>query len=199
MSTSTYILEYQSYPGGDCELPEKLEDYAKRVYGVINTKSIEDIYSKVEQGELQLRDPHPPKSLWSYLLRLDYSLWFHTSLVLALVAVILSWYGQEPLLVRVLRYAFASFYALFLTGYSIVEAIYPDPRALTNIEKLAYSIGLSLSVDPLIGLVLNYSPWGLTLHAYLVSSIIVIVLSLIAAAYRKYRLVRGYSRGGLGF
>ena len=177
-------------------MPEKLEDYAKRVYGVINTKIIEDIYSKVERGDIQLRDPHPPKSLWSYLFRLDYSLWFHTSLVLALVAVILSWYGQEPLPVRVFRYAFASFYALFLTGYSIVEAIYPDPRALTNIEKLAYSIGLSLSVDPLIGLVLNYSSWGLTLHAYLVSSIIVIVFSLIVAAYRKYRLIKSTAEAG---
>ncbi len=50
--------------------------------------------------------------------------------------------------------------ALFSPGYSITGALYPRRDDLEPLERLGLSFTLSLAALPLIGLALNYSPWG---------------------------------------
>lgn len=58
---------------------------------------------------------------------------------------------------------------LFFPGYAVVAAILPRKTTLNGIERLALSFGLSISVVVLIGLGLNYTPWGLRLYPILIS------------------------------
>jgi len=89
-----------------------------------------------------------------------------------------------------LRYVLGSILVLFVVGYSTVEALYPEERSLTSLERLALSIGLSLAVVPLVGLVLNYTPWGIRLEPVLVSLSLYTTLVALVAAYRKFKLLR---------
>ncbi|MBI2912966.1 MAG: DUF1616 domain-containing protein, partial [Chloroflexi bacterium] len=50
--------------------------------------------------------------------------------------------------------------ALFSPGYSLAAALYPRRDDLEPLERLGLSFGLSLAALPLIGLALNYGPWG---------------------------------------
>ena len=57
---------------------------------------------------------------------------------------------------------------LFLPGYSLIAALFPAKSDLDGIERTALSFGLSIAVVPLIGLGLNYTPWGIRLLPILI-------------------------------
>jgi len=58
---------------------------------------------------------------------------------------------------------------LFLPGYSLICALFPKKDELNVIEKIALSIGLSIAIVVIIGLVLNYTPWGIRLGPILLA------------------------------
>jgi len=58
---------------------------------------------------------------------------------------------------------------LFLPGYALIAALFPAKSNLDGIERTALSFGLSIAVVPLIGLGLNYTPWGIRLLPILIS------------------------------
>ncbi len=76
---------------------------------------------------------------------------------------------------------------LFIPGYLFMFAIYPyqkqKNKGIDTIERIALSFGLSLAIVPLIGLGLNYTPWGLTLPSILTSNILFIVIMSIISYY----------------
>ncbi|MGC9308291.1 MAG: DUF1616 domain-containing protein [Thermoplasmatota archaeon] len=55
---------------------------------------------------------------------------------------------------------------LFIPGYTLVFALFPG-QDLSMVERLALSMGLSIAIVPLIGLGLNYTPWGIRLDPLL--------------------------------
>jgi len=57
---------------------------------------------------------------------------------------------------------------LFLPGYSLIAALFPAKSDLDGIERTALSFGLSIAVVPLLGLGLNYTPWGIRLLPVLI-------------------------------
>ena len=73
---------------------------------------------------------------------------------------------------------------------SLIEALYPVESELSPLERVALSIGLSLALVPLVGLVLNYTPWGIRLTPILISLTILTVGLLAVASYRKYYVSR---------
>jgi len=81
-------------------------------------------------------------------------------------------------------------FVLFLPGYVLVAALYPRKDDLDLVERLALSLGLSIAVVPLIGLALNYSPWGIRLDPILAFLTLFIVLAASVAVYRRLILPR---------
>ena len=79
---------------------------------------------------------------------------------------------------------------LFFPGYTLIAALFPKKNALDGIERLALSFGLSIAVVPLIGLMLNYTPWGIRLYPILISLTIFIIITSVIAWYRRHRLVQ---------
>lgn len=70
----------------------------------------------------------------------------------------------------------------------MVAAVFPRRKALDNTERMALSFGLSIAMVPFIGLILNYTLWGVGLYAMLVSITVFIVVASIVAWYRRRRL-----------
>lgn len=87
----------------------------------------------------------------------------------------------------VLRYFLGTLYVLYLPGYALVEVLYPERGSLKPLERLALSIGLSLAVVPLIGLVLNYTPWGIRLGPVIASLALFTLGISVVALVRKYK------------
>lgn len=79
-------------------------------------------------------------------------------------------------------------FVLFFPGYTLICALFPGKKDLDGIERLALSIGLSLAVVPLIGLALNYTPFGIRLYPIVVSLFLFTLLMSILSTYRRDKL-----------
>jgi len=80
---------------------------------------------------------------------------------------------------------------LFLPGYALVAALFPGRGDLDGIERLALSFGLSIAVVPLIGLVLNYTPFGIRLDPVVISLSVFTLGMAAAAQVRRAQLPPG--------
>jgi len=63
-------------------------------------------------------------------------------------------------------------FVLFFPGYLLIAAMFPKKADLGGIERFALSFGLSIAIVPLIGLGLNYTPWGISLIPVIVSLLV---------------------------
>jgi uncharacterized membrane protein len=72
----------------------------------------------------------------------------------------------------------------------LIELLYPRAGELSQLERLALSIGLSLALVPLVGLVLNYTPWGIRLDP-IFASLSLLTISLAAGSvFRKFSILK---------
>lgn len=79
-------------------------------------------------------------------------------------------------------------YVLFFPGYTLVVALFPGKDDLEGIERLGLSLGLSIAVLPLLGLALNYTPFGITLLTTLIYATSFMLVTCGIAYYRRGRL-----------
>jgi hypothetical protein len=170
-----------------------LEEYVKNITAGEKKnlwRALRDVYGRIRSGELKLRDPEPPKTLVEYALRPDYSLWFWTIVVLVFLTLLIVYTTSILPQLLVLRYFLGTLYVLYLPGFTLVEALYPGERDLNPLEHLALSIGLSLAVVPLIGLILNYTPWGIRLGSVTTSLALYTLGVSVISLIRKYNVFK---------
>ena len=75
---------------------------------------------------------------------------------------------------------------LFLPGYALIAALFIEKDDLDGIERIALSFGLSIAVVPLLGLALNFTPFGIRLVPILITlTFFTIIMTVIAYVRRK--------------
>lgn len=110
-----------------------------------------------------------------------------------------------------LRVVFGLPLVLFLPGYALIAALFPEAgdspsedeetvptdtedgavsaisdRGIDGIERVALSFGLSIAVVPLLGLILNFTPWGIRLVPIMIAiSVFTIAMAVLAAQRRQ--------------
>jgi len=139
----------------------------------------------VEDGRVSLVDTNPPRGLLGYFVSL-YSLWFwlvvgFVGLVSASIYVLPQMYPLDYLRILV-----GAVFVLFVPGYVLIEALYPKADELEGLERFALDVGLSIAMVPMVGLVLNYTRFGIRLNPIFAAlSVIVVGLGLVGV-WRKY-------------
>jgi len=99
-------------------------------------------------------------------------------------------------------------FVLFTPGYAFIGALFPeasDPSETTfeietsgfrsqsgidGIERVALSFGTSIAIVPLLGLILNFTPWGIRLLPVLLTVSGFTVVATAIAAIRRWELPR---------
>ncbi len=89
------------------------------------------------------------------------------------------------------RVAPAIAFVLFLPGYLAMAALFPKTGDLSGPERLALSLGLSLAIVPLVGLALNFTPWGIRLEPIVISLDALGVVLILATEFQRRRLGDG--------
>ena len=147
------------------EHPQTLEEAVRLVSLKFpeNEKSVMERVLRLEsEGKISFekRSASVPSSLTEYFLS-DWVRWFWAVFSLAVLASIMVFFVPEDSFPLVyVRYLFGAVFVLFLPGYCLIKALFSS-KELDNIERLALSVGLSLALVPLVGLLLNYTPWGI--------------------------------------
>ncbi|MDS0300259.1 DUF1616 domain-containing protein [Halogeometricum sp. S1BR25-6] len=124
-----------------------------------------------------------------------------TLTLLTLIAVSLPVIRETPL-----RVVVGLPFLLFVPGYAIIAALFPERATILDedtestetradhvegidgIERVALSFGTSIAVVPLVGLVLNFTPFGIRLAPIMVSLTVLVVAMCAIAASRRWDL-----------
>jgi len=165
-------------------LRETVEEVATKL-NLKKHEAAKYVHNLWKRGEIEIEDPNPPKTLPNYVFSI-YGAWFWTIITLiALTAAAVYLLPQNPPYIYV-RYALGSLFILYLPGHTLIETLYPKEEDLEPLERLALSIGLSLALVPLVGLVLNYTPWGIRLTPIFTALATLTTILSTTAITRKY-------------
>jgi uncharacterized membrane protein len=88
----------------------------------------------------------------------------------------------------VLRIIFCIPFLLFLPGYALVSALWPEKSEMEGLERAALGLGLSIAIVAIFGLGLNYTPWGIALPSVVIGLYSLILLLVIIAWLRRSKL-----------
>jgi hypothetical protein len=142
-----------------------------------------------DRNEIKLSNPAPPRGVVGYLFS-HYSIWYWMVvagmiLTLGSIYVFPDW-APFPYI----RMALGFISALYLPGAALIEALYPKEEDFESLERFAVSVGVSIAVTPLVGFLLNYTPWGIRLDPIVISLTILTLILGLVAVYRKFTYFR---------
>jgi len=93
-----------------------------------------------------------------------------------------------------LRSSLGIIFVLFLPGFTFIKALFPakvpvktSSENMDTIERVALGFGMSLVLVPIVGLILNYTPWGIRLTPITLSLLALTTVFATAAALREYQ------------
>ena len=148
---------------------------------------IETVKAMAQEGSLILQEStYEIESALDYLFTLTLSGWFWSTFAVTALALIAVAYTPDLYPLNMIRWVLGSFFVLYLPGYTLLQLLFPKGREIDRLERFALSIGTSLAIVPLIGLILNYTPWGIRLAPITASLAAFTIIMAIAAATRKY-------------
>jgi uncharacterized membrane protein len=138
-----------------------------------------------------------PSSLATYL-RNGQAIWYWLTIVAEAITVVLAFTIPENFFPWIyMRNIFGLVSVLFITGYAFIRAFLPvsmpvktSSENLDMLERIVLSIVTSIAITSLIGLLLNFSPWGIRLTPMLLSIVLFTLIFATVAVIREYNVKR---------
>lgn len=144
------------------------------------------LYILDQLDEVRLRDNEPPRGMINFSISV-YSIRFWVILSTLLATFLIIYLAPQVAPYSWVRIGLGFIVVLFLPGSALIEALYPKKDDLEELERFALSVGLSLALSPLVGFVLNYTPWGIRLDPIIVALSLLIFLLEAVAVFQKYQ------------
>jgi len=95
------------------------------------------------------------------------------------------------------RWFLGATFVLFLPGYTLSKVIFPKKSKIMELERVVYSIALSLAVISFVGMILNHIPGGMNVGSIFSSLTIFILACLIISHFRGRKYKEHYLEEGL--
>jgi len=174
--------------------PSTVEQLIKLVqlkHPMAKEEIVKHILRLESQGKLVFKKERLPSAytLTSYLLSTR-AYWYWAIIILAIATTTLVFTIPEnayPIVYA--RYVLGSIFVLLLPGYALIKVLFPT-KELDNIERTALSIGMSLALVPITGLLLNYTPWGIRTTPITLSLLALTTTLATAAIIREHQALR---------
>lgn len=179
------------------ERPENVEQLVKRLktkFDIPEHEIIKYVLQLQSEGTIRLKKSKPtPHNLAAYVKTEAGWYWITMTFAAATTLVVFTVPENAYPLIYI-RYVLGTIFILWLPGYSFTKALFPTKPTdkkpagnLDSIERIALSIGLSLALVPIVGLLLNYTPWGIRLTPILLSLLALTTIFATAAVIREYQ------------
>jgi len=147
-----------------------------------------------EKIDLLKQSPRAPPKLPAYL-KTEQALWYWLTMAIAIATAAVVFTIPENYYPWVfIRYVLGMIFVLWLPGYAFIKALFPTQvpiklptETLDAIERIALSAGMSLALVPIVGLLLNYTPWGIRLTPIVLSLLTLTIVFSTAAIIREHQ------------
>lgn len=131
-------------------------------------------------------------------LKTERAYWYWLTITTAITTTIIVFMISEDFYPwAYIRNVLGAIFVLWLPGYTFIKALFPtkvpiktSKKSLDTIERVALSLGMSLALVPIIGLLLNYTPWGIRLTPIVLSLLALVLIFSTAALIREYLLAK---------
>jgi hypothetical protein len=198
----------------------KTQQIEQRILQVIKEKKPENVKELLTflQGELQISENEllkvimklqndgkitfqkqlsTPQNFLAYL-KTEKTYWYWLTITIAIITAAIVFTIPEDFHPWVyVRNVLGAIFVLWLPGYTFIKALFPaevpiktSKESLDTIERIALSLGMSLALVPIVGLLLNYTPWGIRLIPIVLSLFAVVIIFSTAALAREYQLAK---------
>jgi hypothetical protein len=194
--TKTLIL--QAIATEKPENTEKLKQIMQQKHAIDPETTTRILLELENEDKLHFTKPKPatPTSFKEYALSQN-ALWYWGIIALSIATTISVFTIPEAAYpIAYVRNVLGIIFVLFLPGYAFIKALFPTTvpiktgsENLDNIERIALGLGMSLALVPIVGLILNYTPWGIRLTPITLSLLTLTVICATAAALREYQAI----------
>lgn len=175
---------------------QQLVDMIKEKTGISEKQIVDHVVRLQSRGKIILHEPHAqiPKQFVQYLKTIEvYWYWITVILVVAtaLSALVIP---ENAYPIVYVRYTFGAIFILWFPGYSFIRAMFPSESSSKTrgkdsdfMERTALSIGMSLALAATVGLLLNYTPWGIRLAPVIASLVSLTIVFATVAMIREHK------------
>lgn len=175
---------------------EQLIALAHQRLGLPETEIVETVLRLQREGKIRLAEPPrpAPPTMAAYVKTAKATWYWATALTTVATAALVLTIPEDLYPWVYIRYVLGAVFVLWLPGYSFIRALFPistraarTPEGLDTVERVALSLGMSLALVPLVGLLLNYTPWGIRLTPIVLSLLALTLVFATAALIRDHQ------------
>ena len=166
----------------------ELIELIQQKYPIPEKNILERILHLQDQGKIALKNNHAPVTLLlrSYVFSSNANWYWAIIAVAAATAALIFTVPENAYPIVYARYVLGATFVLFLPGYTFIRALFPE-KELDNIERAALSMGMSIALVPITGLILNYTPWGIRTTSVTLSLLALTTIFATAAIIREHQ------------
>ena len=164
-----------------------------------NEEILDAILKLQSQGTIKL-ESQPLKASLSFAIYLTTGQagWYWATMAIAVITAAFVFLVPESFYpLTYLRTILGAIFIFWLPGYALIRTLFlanattkGSSKNLGTIERIALSIGTSLALVPITGLILNYTPWGIRLTPIVLSLFALILVFATAAVIREQHQIK---------
>ena len=159
---------------------------------------LESVLKLQAEGVIKLEDQALQSGNLATYLKTSEALWYWVTVAAgAITAALVFTVSENVYPWFYVRNFFGVIFVLFLPGYAFTKALFPvnmpaktSTKDLETIERITLSMGMSIVLVSIVGLLLYYSPWGLNLTPIVLSLFALTLVFATVAVARKYNIKR---------
>lgn len=188
-------------------IKEKKPDTVKQLTSLVKEKLpmeekkiLDHVLKLQSEGKIKLTKQPAPVSLeFSVYLFTEQALWYWITIATAIATAATVFVIPEDLYPWVyIRNVLGTIFVLWLPGYAFIKTLFPvelptrlslktSQENLDTVERVALSVGMSLALVPIVGLLLNYTPWGIRQAPIILSLLLLTVIFATAGILREHQ------------
>lgn len=175
---------------------KQLTSFVKERLPIPEQEILESIMKLQSEGKIRLSKQQPLASpkLVTYL-KTEHACWYWVTIAMVIATSIVVFIIPEGCYPWIyIRNGLGTIFVLWLPGYAFIKALFPvelpiktSEKSLDTIERIALSLGMSLALVPIVGLLLYYTPWGLQLPTTVLSLLALTIVFATAGITREHQ------------
>jgi L-cystine uptake protein TcyP (sodium:dicarboxylate symporter family) len=165
-------------------------------FGFAEEEIIKSVTKLQVEGLIKLENQAMQSNTFTTYLKTGEAIWYWVIIITGLLTAATVFTISENMYPWIYaRNVLGVVFVLFMPGYSFVKAFFPNnvfaetsrSESLETIIRFALSIGMSIALVSIVGLLLYFSPWSLDLTTEVLSLLAFTSVFATAAVVKEYR------------